>query len=54
MLEVQPGADIVENSIKVLQKVKKELLYDSVIPLDIYKKKYRNTNSKGYMHPYDY
>ena len=54
MLEVQPGADIMENSIKVPQKVKKELLYDSVIPLDIYKKKYRNTNSKGYMHPYVY
>ena len=51
LMGMQTGADTMENSMKVPQKIKMVLLHNPTIPLlDIYPKKSK-TNSKGHIYP---
>jgi len=56
LVGMQTGAGTLENSMEVPQNLKIKLLYDRVIALLLgnYPKKYKNTNSEGYMHSYVY
>ena len=52
---MQTGAATVENSMEVPQKVKnRTTLWSSNCTTRYLPKEYKNTNSKGYMHPYVY
>ena len=55
LVEMQTGTATVENSMEVLQKVKnRSILQSSNHTTGYLPAKYKNTNSKGYMHPYVY
>ena len=54
LVRMQTDTDTLENSMEVPQKLKLELPYNPVITLLGITQKYKNTNSKEYMHPYVY
>jgi len=55
LVGMQAGAATVENSMEIPQKVKnRATLRSSYLTTRYLPKEYKNTNSKGYTHPYVY